>query len=109
MAGAGFYRELYELQEPSFGENDAGQQTRGWTVVARLRGQQREVQREVMDAGGTAVRTDVTIETAWHPDVSARCRLVHHPSGRVFNIVGATDPDFGRGQRLLIQASEVVA
>lgn len=109
MAGAGFYRELYELQAPTFSENDAGQQTRGWSTIARLRGQQRDTQREVMDAGGTAVRTDVTIETGWHPDVNARCRLVHYPSGRVFNIIGANDPDFGRQQRLLIQASEVVA
>lgn len=107
MAGAGFYHQLYRLQTPTSTQDAVGQPTLSWSTVAKLRGQTRTAQREIMEAGGTAVRTECTIEAAWHPLATARCRLVEFPSGRVFEIVGVDDPDHGRQQRMIVTAVEV--
>lgn len=63
-------------------------------------------QREVLGDMGVTVRTDLEIETAYHPYLTARCRLLL--AGREFNVSSVVDPDAGRRKRLRVVATEVV-
>ena len=107
MAGAGYRRERMKYQSMTPTVDAAGQQTLTWTDVVTLAAVVTPSQREVIDDGGVAVRTDVVLEASWHPSIVAKGRLVEIPSGKVFYISSVTEPDGGRNRRLRIVASEV--
>jgi head-tail adaptor len=107
MAGAGYRRERMKYQTMTPTVDAAGQQSIAWADVVTLAAVVTPSQREVIDDGGVAVRTDVILESSWHPSVAAKGRLVGVPSGRIFYISSVTEPDGGRNRRLRIVASEV--
>lgn len=108
MAGCGYWRERYTYQVPTTTVDGAGQ---GSTVYANsvvgLAGVVTPSQREVMDDMGVSIRTDVVIETAWDPNVSAVGRLVDVSSGTIYNIMSVVDPDGGKRRRLRITAANM--
>jgi len=107
MAGAGYRRERMKFQTMTPTVDAAGQQAVTWSDVVTVAAVVTPGQREVMDDGGVAIRTDVVLEASWHPQIQAKGRLVEVPSGRVFYISSVTEPDGGRNRRLRIVASEV--
>jgi len=109
MAGAGYRREAFEYQNPTVTANTVGQQSTTWTAVVVVAGVKTPNQREVMDDMGVAIRTDVVIESSWHPSVTAGGRLIDQTDLRIYNITGVVDPDSGRKRRLRITATLVDA
>lgn len=107
MAGTGYQRNRYRYQSPSVTTDAAGQAAISWADVVTIAGMVTPNQREVLDDLGVAVRTDVVIETAYHPSVSAKGRLVDVATDAVYNILGVVDPDGGRKRRLRITAAAI--
>lgn len=107
MAGSGFQRSRFNYQAASATADNLGQASSTWSTVATVAGNVTPNQREVLDDMGVAIRTDVVIETAYHPSITARGRLVDVVTGAVFNIMGVVDPDGGRRKRLRITAAAV--
>lgn len=107
MAGSGYQRIRYKYQAGSATADSLGQSSTAWNTVAIVAGNLTANQREVVDDMGVAIRTDVVIETAYHPSITARGRLVDVVTGAVFNIMGVVDPDGGRRKRLRITAAAV--
>jgi SPP1 family predicted phage head-tail adaptor len=106
MAGSGYWRDLFLVESPTSVADALGQASTLWTTVGYIRGQVRPSQREVMDDLGNAVRTDLELETAFHPGLTARCRLTLN--GVVYNVSSVTDPDSGRRRRLRVVCTEVM-
>lgn len=106
MAGCGFWRDIFTVQAPNASADAVGQATITWYSVGAVRGIVRETQREVTDDMGVAVRTDLEIETAYHPSLTARCRLLL--GSREFNVSSVVDPDGGRRKRLRVIATEII-
>jgi head-tail adaptor len=106
MAGCGFWRDIFTVQAPTAAADAVGQATITWSTVGYVRGMIKPSQREVIDDMGVAVRTDLEIETAYYPSLTARCRLLL--SGREFNVSSVVDPDAGRRKRLRVVATEVI-
>jgi head-tail adaptor len=107
MAGAGYRRERMKYQSMTPTVDAAGQQTLTWTDVATVAAVVTPSQREVIDDGGVAVRTDVVLETSWHPSIQAKGRLVDIATNRVYYVSSVIDPDGARRRRLRVVASEV--
>jgi head-tail adaptor len=107
MAGAGYRRERMKYQTPTMTVDAAGQQTVTWSDVVTVAAVVTPAQREVVDDGGVAVRTDLTIECSWHPSIEAKGRLVDVFSGRSFYVSSVVDPDGNRRRRLRVVASEI--
>lgn len=107
MAGSGYWRYRYSYQVPVRTVDSTGQASLAWSELAVVSGSVTPSQREVIDDLGVAVRTDLTLETAFHPSISARGRLVELSTGSAYNISGVVDPDGGKRKRLRITASEV--
>ena len=108
MAGSGYWRTRYVLQVPTTTVDAAGQGSVAWiNAVHGLAGVVTPTQREVLNDLGVAIRTDVVIEMAWHPAVTAHGRLVEASTGTVYNIIGVVDPDGGKRRRLRITATNV--
>jgi hypothetical protein len=107
MAGCGYWRYRYSYQEPTRTVDSAGQASLAWTELVVVSGSVTPNQREVIDDLGVAIRTDVTLETAFHPLIKATGRLVELSEGATYNISGVVDPDGGKCKRLRINASEV--
>ena len=108
MAGSGYWRERYTYQVPTTTVDGAGQGTTVYAdSVVGLAGVVTPNQREVMDDMGVAVRTDVVIETAFHPSITSAGRLVDASTTTVYNIIGVIDPDGGKRRRLRITATNI--
>jgi head-tail adaptor len=107
MAGAGYRRDAFQFQTPTVTANTVGQQSTAWTNVVIIAGVKTPTQREVMDDMGVAIRTDVVIESSWHPQITAGGRLIDQEDNRTYNITGVVDPDGGRKRRLRITATLV--
>jgi len=107
MAGSGYWRYRFSYQSPVRTKDSSGQASLAWLEVAQIAGSITPSQREVMDDLGVAIRTDLVLETAFHPLVKASGRLVELSTGTAYNISGVTDPDAGKAKRLRITASEV--
>ena len=106
MAGAGFWRDTLIVQEPSTAIDALGQATPSWSSICTVRGQIRPTKREVMDDLGNAVRTDLEIECAYHPDITARCRIFSVQMDRTYYISSVTDASGYRRRALRIVATE---
>lgn len=106
MAGSGFRRDRLTYQIPVMTADAAGQQAISWLDVVSLACVITPGQREVIDDGGVAVRTDYRLETSWHPAVSAGGRF-RSADGREFNVSSVIDPDGSRRRRLIVTASEI--
>ena len=96
MAGSGYWRCRFEYQEPTHTSDGVGQAELTWAFVCHVRGNITPSQREVMDDMGVVVRTDVVIETAYHPSLKANGRLIRieSPSATtwdVYNISGVVE------------------
>ena len=113
MAGhvpAGMLRIPMTIQNPTRELDAYGQPTEAWlnvgTVFCHV-----EVAgtSEVMDDRGVAVRTDWRMLSSWHPDLSARSRLIWNDNGteRTFNVRACWDRD-QRRRRMELEATEVV-
>lgn len=107
MAGAGYRREAMTYQTPTMTIDAAGQQSVAWANVVTVAAVVTPSQREVLDDGGVAVRTDLVIESAWHPSIEAKGRLVDLASGKAYYVSSVVEPDGGRRRRLRILASEI--
>jgi len=93
-------------QTPVATTDSAGQQAIAWLDVVSLACVVTPGQREVMDDGGVAVRTDYRLESSWHPAVVAGGAF-RTADGRQFFVSSVIDPDQGRRRRLIVTASEV--
>lgn len=109
MAGAGYRRERMKYQQQTPTVDAVGQQSLTWADVVTVAAVVTPAQREVIDDGGVAVRTDLVIESSWHPSIVAKGRLVDITTSKIYYISGVTEPDGGRNRRLRITASEVAA
>lgn len=107
MAGSGYWRFRYSYQEPVRTVDSTGQASLAWKEIGSVAGSVTPTQREVLDDLGVAIRTDVVLETAFHPSIRATGRLVDEATGQVWNITGVVDPDGGKRKRLRVNASEV--
>ena len=109
MAGAGYRRERMKYQQQTPTVDAVGQQSLTWADVVTVAAVVTPTQREVIDDGGVAVRTDLVIESSWHPSIQAKGRLVDAVTSKVYYISSVVDPDGARRRRLRITASEVAA
>jgi head-tail adaptor len=105
MAGCGFWREVFTVQTSTQTLDAWGQAQLAWLNVGTVRGMVTSSQTEVMDDGGSAIRTNLDIETAWSPIINTRSRLVLN--GTAYNVLSMVDPDSGRKKRLRVTAAEV--
>lgn len=105
MAGSGYWRNRYDFQLPAFTTDAAGQAVATWSTSFSIAGTVTPNQREVIDDLGVTIRTDVTIESAYHPSLNANGRLVDQADGQTYNITGVVDPDGGKRRRLRINAT----
>lgn len=106
MAGAGYRRERMKYQQMTATTDAVGQQTVTWTDVVTVAAVVTPAQREVIGDGGVNVRTDLVIESSWHPSIVAKGRLVDVVTNKPYYISSVTEPDGGRNRRLRIVASE---
>lgn len=109
MAGSGFWRNRYRYQEASVTTDRAGQASLRWSDVVTVAGNVTATQRETLDDLGVSVRTDVTIETPFHPAIRAQGRLVDVVTDAAFNVIGVVDPEGGKRRRLRILAAAIDA
>lgn len=109
MAGSGYRRERMIYQTPTRSVDVAGQQSIAWSDVVTLACAITQTQREVVDDLGVSVRTDLSVESSFHPDVLAKGRLKNANTGSIYYISSVTDPDAGRRRRLRIIASEIAS
>ena len=107
MAGAGYRRERMKYQSMTPTVDAAGQQTLTWTDVATVAAVVDDLALARRHDGGVAVRTDVVLETSWHPSIEAKGRLVDIATNRVYYVSSVIDPDGARRRRLRVVASEV--
>jgi head-tail adaptor len=105
MAGCGFWRDVFTVQQSTQTVDALGQADLAWLTVGTVRGIIKYAQREVVDDLGVSVRTDIEIETAYSPLVAARSRLLLGVTP--YNISSVIDPDNGRRKRLRVLAIEV--
>lgn len=106
MAGSGMWRERFIVQAASSATDALGQASPAWTEVCQVRGSVRPTQREVIDDLGNAVRTDLELETAYHADINARCRLYAVSTGKTYYASSVTDPSGFRKRILRILCTE---
>lgn len=112
MAGSGYWRQLFEYEEPDTYDTDTvGQGSLAYEYVCTIRGTITPTQREVIDDLGVSVRTDIVIEAAYHPSVRSIGRLhgIGDPliDGKYFSISSVVEPDNGKNRRLRITATWV--
>ena len=104
---AGRLRQLVTIQQPTFTQDAAGQQTASWGDV------EADVPAEVEAVAGGETRRGLQVEATvttvitmrWRADVGPTWRIVH--DGRTLNIERAVDPD-GRRIELVGQCKEVI-
>lgn len=108
MAGAGFWRNHYRIEARAQAADSVGQASGSWSTTGEVRGSASFNTREVIDDLGNAVRTDAQLETAWHPRLDARSRLVDTATGDVWNVSSADDSSNGRRRRMRVMATRVI-
>lgn len=96
-------RTVFEIQEPVDGTDASKGPTVVWQRVGTmegtmslLRGQERQIARS------TESRVTHTLDTWYHPGLTARHRLVRVGDERVFDIISAEDPT-GARKRMVVE------
>jgi head-tail adaptor len=98
-----------EVQNPVRTVDLYGQASEAWVTVGVVHCHVEQANTtEVIDDRGVAVRTDWRILASWHPELTARSRLIwtDYGTARTFAIRSATDRD-QRRRRFEIEATEV--
>lgn len=96
-------RTVFRIEEPSDATDTSGGPTIVWKRVGTmegtlmlLKGQERQIARS------TEIRVTHTLDTWYHPTLTARHRLVRAEDDRVFDVISAEDPT-GARKRMVVE------
>lgn len=107
---SGMLRLSLTVQNPVRTVDAFGQAVEAWVTIGTVWAHvEASNTTEVIDDRGVAVRTDWRILASWHPELTARSRLIwtDYGTARTFAIRSATDRD-QRRRRFEIEATEVM-